>query len=164
MYTYLKFGLPRVFPPNAGSQKSVAIPAAAATAAATSSRNYRNNHHHAHRYRDSVHPSAGSSGYDSSENETTRENIPSNLRKFKSESDFHMMNTMSPPSHSQRFTTKEHQDNIPLAAIRQANSRASIAGTHISHLLPNKKQQKHRFHSEEEILGDHLMGYDGYSR
>lgn len=73
MYTYLKFGLPRVFPPNAGSQRSHR-PGPGPGPGGVRGRVNRG-------FRDSSGgPAAGSSGYDSSDNETTRSRVPPNLR------------------------------------------------------------------------------------
>jgi hypothetical protein len=72
MYAYLKFGLPRVFPPNgSGSQRSHRPGHGPGTG--TRGRVNRG-------FRDSSGPGAGSSGYDSSDNETTRDKVPPNLR------------------------------------------------------------------------------------
>lgn len=152
MYTYLKFGLPRVFPPNAGSQRS----------------HQRGGHHgpppprgHINRgYRESSAPGPGSSGYDSSDNETTRSRVPPNLRKFRSESDFRAIGGVPNSRPGSRI-----QGNIPLAALRQANSRASIAGTH--QYIPQGGNGKHygnRSHSEADLLGNDMGVYDYESR
>lgn len=59
MYTYLKFGLPRVFPPNEANPQNYA--------------NNNNNHNGGRsRLREASMNGACSSGYDSSDNETTR--------------------------------------------------------------------------------------------
>lgn len=78
MYTYLKFGLPRVFPPNAGSQRSHRPGPGPGTTRPNGvggrlNRAFRDSH---------AGPiaGAGSSGYDSSDNETTRSRVPPNLR------------------------------------------------------------------------------------
>lgn len=260
MYTYLKFGLPRVFPPNGGggSQRSHHNSAhhqqtngAGPSRGGTPGRIQQHNGGQMNRgYRDSsVHhlgvgggagggggPAAGSSGYDSSDNETTRgagggggaqhvqtntagRRVPSNLRKFRSESDFRAMNghvlsvsderggapsnhrgSMMAPAHSSRAGShmpshlSHHQQNhhqhqqmtnegsggggVPLAALRMANSRASIAGiTHTSHLqqqyghmnqhhlnqvLPvSGKHYGMRSHSEADLLGnEQVYDYD----
>lgn len=80
MYTYLKFGLPRVFPPNAGSQRSHRPgpgPGGARSGGNSGGVSGRINRG----FRDSsAGPAAGSSGYDSSDNETTRSRGPPNLR------------------------------------------------------------------------------------
>lgn len=77
MYTYLKFGLPRVFPPNAGSARSHRAgpgPGGNRSGGGAGGRINR-------AFRDSsAGPAAGSSGYDSSDNETRRSRGPPNLR------------------------------------------------------------------------------------
>lgn len=150
MYTYLKFGLPRVFPPNAGSQRSHRM--------GPGGRGHQQTRGQINRgYRESSGPAAGSSGYDSSDNETTRGRVPTNLRKFRSESDFRAIAGHQPhpraPSHVQA-------NNIPLAALRLANSRASIAGTHINQFTPNGKHYGNRSHSEADLLGNEMTAYD----
>lgn len=167
MYTYLKFGLPRVFPPNAGSQRS--------HRPGTGPGRGRVNRG----YRDSSGPGPGSSGYDSSDNETTRgHRMPSNMRKFRSESDFRAIGAVTSSRPNSRA---QHNGmggggggggnvgggNIPLAALRQANSRASIAVTHPNHYMPNGggKHYGNRSHSEADLLGGDMgMGYDYDSR
>lgn len=168
MYTYLKFGLPRVFPPNAGSQRS--------TTNHRLGTQQRSNKGQVNRgYRDSHNgPGAGSSGYDSSDNETPRGRVPPNLRKFRSESDFRTIGGIvsSRPSsrahqqqqqqhhHHQQQQQHHQQGNIPLAALRQANSRASIAGTQINHYIPNGKHYGNRSHSEADLLENDIGVYD----
>lgn len=159
MYTYLKFGLPRVFPPNAGSQRSHRMgPGGHNRGQGRQGQVNRG-------YRDSSAgpPGAGSSGYDSSDNETTRGRVPTNLRKFRSESDFRAVHTvgMPPQPPQSRIGSQMQQgNNIPLAALRIANSRASIAGTHINQFIPNGKHYGNRSHSEADLLGNDVTGYD----
>lgn len=123
MYTYLKFGLPRVFPPNGGSTRAHhrSGPGPGQGPGPGNGRGRVNRG-----YRDSnggATTGAGSSGYDSSDNETTRgSRIPQNLRKFRSESDFRTIGVVP----NSRPNSRAH-NNIPLAALK-ANSRASIAG------------------------------------
>ncbi|XP_059619535.1 ATP-binding cassette sub-family G member 8 isoform X1 [Phlebotomus argentipes] len=143
MYTYLKFGLPRVFPPNAGSQRSHNRPNGAAGGRGRVNRGYRESQ-----------PIGGaSSGYDSSDNETTRGRVPPNLRKFRSESDFRALGVVS----GSRPSSRAH-GNIPLAALKQAHSRASIAGTHLNH--HNSRHYGNRSHSEADLLGQDTYDYD----
>lgn len=157
MYTYLKFGLPRVFPPNGGSQRSNHRMA---------QHQQRNGKGQLNRgYRDSNNgPGAGSSGYDSSDNETPRGRVPPNLRKFRSESDFRTIGgvvSSRPSSRAQHQGVGGGGGNIPLAALRQANSRASIAGTQINnHYLPNGKHYGNRSHSEADLLENDIGVYD----
>lgn len=219
MYTYLKFGLPRVFPPNGGGsqrshhrsgmqqqqqQQHHVGQQATSSRGGTPGRGGQVNR----AYRDSAGPmgAAGSSGYDSSDNETTRgggggggghmntngRRMPSNLRKFRSESDFRAMNGTIVTSsgggmmmddrggggrgpsaaHSRAGSHMTHVHgngnggggggNVPLAALRMANSRASIAGTHhINQVLPvNGKHYGMRSHSEADLLGNEVYDYD----
>ncbi|XP_030371578.1 ATP-binding cassette sub-family G member 8 [Scaptodrosophila lebanonensis] len=170
MYTYLKFGLPRVFPPNAGSQRSHR-PGPGPGAMGVRGRVNRG-------FRDSSGgvggvgggPAAGSSGYDSSDNETTRSRVPPNLRKYRSESDFRAIGGIP---HSR---PESRAQGVPAAALRQANSRASIAvGQHINahhQYMGNGggghggggKHYGHRSHSEADLLGagGDGLGYGDY--
>lgn len=170
MYTYLKFGLPRVFPPNAnGTVKGSGGPP-------NSRMNTQNRGGRVNRgYRESqIGANAGSSGYDSSDNETQRSRMPANLRKFRSESDFRQILPSRPGS-----VAAHGHGNIPLAALRQANSRASIAGPvhhhHQQHHSQHSQLNGHggggggggrhygnRSHSEADLLGGahHEPGYD----
>jgi hypothetical protein len=154
MYTYLKFGLPRVFPPN-GSQRSAHNRASQAP-----SRNRgRINRGFA---RDS---GGASSGYDSSDNETTRVRVPpQNLRKYRSESDFRTINM----HHSSRPGSRVAHNNIPVTALKQPNSRASIAGTHLNHYNGGQHSSRYnhaRSHSEADLLaGEREMVYEYDSR
>jgi ABC-type glutathione transport system ATPase component len=162
MYTYLKFGLPRVFPPN-GSQRSHR---------GTSVQNHRSRGRLNRGFNRDT--SGGvSSGYDSSDNETTHggnNRMPPNLRKYRSESDFRTMN-MSVVS---RPTSRAH-NNIPMTALKQPNSRASIAGTHINHYNHHgngnvngngtSRYNHARSHSEADLLGgEREMVYEYDSR
>lgn len=146
MYTYLKFGLPRVFPPNNDSQRSSHHPV---------SRNNRGNVNRGYR-NSSVQGfsggNGGSSGYDSSDNETTKARQTQNLRKFRSESDFRMLagahNTSRPSSRAHG-----HVGNVSAAALRKPNSRASIAGTQMNSYMEGR-QYGHRSHSEADLLSN----------
>ncbi|XP_037923929.1 ABC transporter G family member 4 isoform X1 [Hermetia illucens] len=150
MYAYLKFGLPRVFPPNAGSQRSHRPgPGPGGPGRGRINRGFR----------DSTGHGAGSSGYDSSDNETPSR-APQHLRKYRSESDFRAIVGIG----GSRPSSRAAHGNIPLSALRQANSRASIAGTHVNHHhVPNGKHYGHRSHSEADLLGTDI-GYDYESR
>lgn len=158
MYTYLKFGLPRVFPPNMGSQRSHRpVPGPGIKGG-----------HINNGYRDSSGPGPGSSGYDSSDNETTRGRVPPNLRKFRSESDFR---TLGMNHHQSRPGSQMHAgNNLPLSALRQAHSRASIAGLNHHHYVPpaaRKQHYAHRSHSEADLLaggGGGGAGHDTIGR
>lgn len=177
MYTYLKFGLPRVFPPNAGSQRSHRPGPGPGGSSALGGVRGRVNRG----FRDSsgAPAGAGSSGYDSSDNETTRSRVPPNLRKYRSESDFRAISGMG-MAHSR--PESRAQGGVPASALRQANSRASIAVGQHHHLqqqqhmqqqqqyMTNGKHYGHRSHSEADLLGAGLggdggLGYDyGESR
>ncbi|XP_053687046.1 ATP-binding cassette sub-family G member 8 isoform X1 [Sabethes cyaneus] len=137
MYTYLKFGLPRVFPPNGGQ------PGRGRNSSKANGRGRVNRG-----YRDSTGPGPGSSGYDSSDNETHRGRVPANLRKYRSESDFRAIGatTSRPNSRAQ---------GIPLAALKQANSRASIAGTNVYNpYATNLRHHNLRSASEADLLAE----------
>lgn len=157
MYTYLKFGLPRVFPPHLGSQRSH-------RAGPGPGKGYINQG-----YRDSSGPGAGSSGYDSSDNETTRGRVPvtaNNIRKFRSESDFRTLGMSGVPN---RPASHLHPGNVPMSALRQANSRASIAGTHMHHQYQQSgarggKHYGNRSHSEADLLAGAGMAGDTIGR
>lgn len=75
MYTYLKFGLPRVFPPNGGGGGGGGGGGRGRNSSKANGRGRVNRG-----YRDSTGPGPGSSGYDSSDNETHRGRVPANLR------------------------------------------------------------------------------------
>lgn len=158
MYTYLKFGLPRVFPPNVGSQRSH-------RPGPGPGKGFINQG-----YRDSSGPGAGSSGYDSSDNETTRGRIPAtqnNIRKFRSESDFRTLGMSG--VHNRPASHLHPGNNVPMSALRQANSRASIAGTHLHHQYQQSgarsgKHYGNRSHSEADLLGGGGIGHDTIGR
>lgn len=160
MYTYLKFGLPRVFPPNVGSQRSHR-----AGPGPGPGKGYINQG-----YRDSSGPGAGSSGYDSSDNETTRGRVPAtqnNIRKFRSESDFRTLGMSA--GHNRPASHLHPGNNVPMSALRQAHSRASIAGTHLHHQYQQSgarsgKHYGNRSHSEADLLGGGGMGHDTVGR
>lgn len=156
MYTYLKFGLPRVFPPNVGSQRSH-------RPGPGPGKGHINNG-----YRDSSGPGPGSSGYDSSDNETTRGRVPPNLRKFRSESDFRTLGVnhhqpSRPGSHLHGGGGGGGGSNLPISALRQAHSRASIAGLNHHHYVPPaaRKHYANRSHSEADLLAS---GHDTIGR
>lgn len=104
--------------------------------------------------------SAGaSSGYDSSDNETTRGRIPAqNLRKYRSESDFRALGGIIQSRPGSRM-----HNNIPVTALKQPNSRASIAGTHlVNNYQTNSRYHNNRSHSEADLLNgaDREIFYD----
>ncbi|XP_037961247.2 ATP-binding cassette sub-family G member 8 [Plutella xylostella] len=107
MYTYLKFGLPRVFPPNHnGSQRSgtpkpktsIGSGMKPAPRIQRQSRGMRET----------------SSGYDSSDNETTTNNYNKYSRKYRSDPDFRMQNL---------HTSYQPGTGVPLVAMQQAGIR-----------------------------------------
>lgn len=107
---------------------------------------------------------AGSSGYDSSDNETTRSRVPPNLRKYRSESDFRAIGGM--PHSRPESRAQIGGGGVPMAALRQANSRASIAVGQHHHQMQQHQQQYgkhygHRSHSEADLLGAGLSQVDG---
>lgn len=156
MYTYLKFGLPRVFPPNGGSQRSHKPGPGPGRGRVNRG------------FRDSSMQHAGSSGYDSSDNETTRASRapPKNLRKFRSESDFRMLNSVvhnsnGGPHHMHSRPSSRAHGGIPVTALKQANSRASIAGPHYAqHNGVHRPNGHHRSHSEADLLAATELNYD----
>ncbi|KAH0817351.1 hypothetical protein GEV33_005440 [Tenebrio molitor] len=106
MYTYLKFGLPRVFPPNHNGSNRSGTPQHFV-------RNASTRPHTRGPKTGSRGPRDGSSGYDSSDNETT--NQYKQNRKYRSDPDFRMQNAH--PSY--------HGENpgIPIAAMQQGGIR-----------------------------------------
>ncbi|XP_045475615.1 ATP-binding cassette sub-family G member 8 [Harmonia axyridis] len=100
MYTYLKFGLPRVFPPNHDPNRS-GTPQHFIRNSSTRPREKSSKS--GHRI-----PRDGSSGYDSSDNETA--NQYKQNRKYRSDPDFRMHNVNM---------TYQHETGIPLAALKQ---------------------------------------------
>ncbi|KAH1005208.1 hypothetical protein HUJ04_006237 [Dendroctonus ponderosae] len=94
MYTYLKFGLPRVFPPNHnGSTRSGRNTPQHFTRNASTRPKMRS------QKMSSRGPREGSSGYDSSDNETN--NQYKHNRKYRSDPDFRMQNAH--PSYHQQI-------------------------------------------------------------
>ncbi|CAG9773060.1 unnamed protein product [Ceutorhynchus assimilis] len=136
MYTYLKFGLPRVFPPNHNG----------------SSRSGRGTPQHFIRNSSarpktrsqkmgSRGPREGSSGYDSSDNETS--NQYKQNRKYRSDPDFRIQNA---------HPTYHHGDShphpvLPLAAMHQGGIRPTRG-------IPQQQQQwnRHKSVSEANLL------------
>ncbi|KAL3268132.1 hypothetical protein HHI36_007259 [Cryptolaemus montrouzieri] len=108
MYTYLKFGLPRVFPPNHNGSNRSGTPQ-------HFTRNASTRPHARTSKAGSRGPREGSSGYDSSDNETA--NQYKQNRKYRSDPDFRMQNIHS--------TYQQHGPNpgIPLAAMQQGGLR-----------------------------------------
>lgn len=126
-------------------------------------------------YRDSAGPPA-SSGYDSSDNENSRGQKSyrvrekSLTRKFRSESDFRAMHSVDTLVHDEskdsRSDSQMHpSNNIPLAALRLASSRASIAGINQYNQIPHQgvndgRHYSHRSHSEADLIGNEIYDQD----
>lgn len=105
MYTYLKFGLPRVFPPNHNGSNRSGTPQ-------HFRRNSSTRPHNRSLKPGSRGPRDGSSGYDSSDNETT--NNYKHNRKYRSDPDFRMQNMYQGES-----------PGLPIAAMHQGGIRHS---------------------------------------
>nr|CAH7724911.1 unnamed protein product [Callosobruchus chinensis] len=109
MYTYLKFGLPRVFPPNQNGSNRSGTP-----------QHFTRNASARPRTRvlkpGSRGPRDGSSGYDSSDNETTTAQNYKHSRKYRSDPDFRMQTTY----HESSSPTA---GGMPLAAMHQDGVR-----------------------------------------
>ncbi|KAI7815045.1 ABC subfamily G member 8 [Rhyzopertha dominica] len=108
MYTYLKFGLPRVFPPNHNGSHRSGTPqhfSRGTSVRPTQTRVPKSA---------SRGPRDGSSGYDSSDNETS--NYYKQSRKYRSDPDFRMQSvhqSYHPPQGSPR--------HVPVAPVHQNN-------------------------------------------
>ncbi|XP_066149508.1 ATP-binding cassette sub-family G member 8 [Euwallacea fornicatus] len=114
MYTYLKFGLPRVFPPNHnGSTRSGRGTPQQFSRNASSRPKARNQKLGSRGHRE------GSSGYDSSDNEAAHNLQYKHNRKYRSDPDFRMQNTHPSYHHG----VQEHQPALPLAALQQGGIR-----------------------------------------
>ncbi|KAJ8912901.1 hypothetical protein NQ315_017231 [Exocentrus adspersus] len=108
MYTYLKFGLPRVFPPNHNGSNRSGTPQ-------HFTRNASTRPHARGLKPGSRGPRDGSSGYDSSDNETT--NHYKHNRKYRSDPDFRMQNVHQ--------AYQGGSAGLPLAAMQQGGIRPS---------------------------------------
>ncbi|KAF5281613.1 hypothetical protein FQR65_LT02933 [Abscondita terminalis] len=111
MYTYLKFGLPRVFPPNQNGSNRSGTP-------------QHFNRGPSSRPRSRVPkagsrgPREGSSGYDSSDNETSTQYKQN--RKYRSDPDFRMQNL-----HPSYHPTHGGGPEVPLAALQQGGIKTN---------------------------------------
>ncbi|CAG9784864.1 unnamed protein product [Diatraea saccharalis] len=105
MYTYLKFGLPRVFPPNHNGSQCSGTPKPK-TSIGSGMKPVPRIHRQSRGLRET------SSGYDSSDNETTTNYKYS--RKYRSDPDFRMQNL---------HTSHQHGTGIPVVAMQQAGIR-----------------------------------------
>ncbi|KAH1012300.1 hypothetical protein HUJ05_011481 [Dendroctonus ponderosae] len=138
MYTYLKFGLPRVFPPNHnGSTRSGRNTPQHFTRNASTRPKMRS------QKMSSRGPREGSSGYDSSDNETN--NQYKHNRKYRSDPDFRMQNAH--PSYHQQ----EHHHPLPLAAMQQGGIR------------PNSSHQQQQWNRHKSISEANLLAME-YNR
>ncbi|KAF5298110.1 hypothetical protein FQA39_LY02534 [Lamprigera yunnana] len=126
MYTYLKFGLPRVFPPNQNSPNRAATP-----------QHFNRGPSSRPRARPpkvgNRGPRDGSSGYDSSDNETTSQY--KHNRKYRSDPDFRMQN-LHPSYHHSHGGGSE----VPLAALHQGG-------------IKTNEWNKNKSNSEANLLG-----------
>ncbi|KAF2879508.1 hypothetical protein ILUMI_26662 [Ignelater luminosus] len=112
MYTYLKFGLPRVFPPNHNGSNRSGTPQ-------HFNRGPSARHNPRMSKSGSRGPREGSSGYDSSDNETTNQYKQS--RKYRSDPDFRMQN-LHPSYHPVHGGSPP---GVPLAALQQGGIKTS---------------------------------------
>ncbi|CAH0407909.1 unnamed protein product [Chilo suppressalis] len=105
MYTYLKFGLPRVFPPNHNGSQRSGTPKPK-TSIGSGMKPAPRIHRQSRGVRET------SSGYDSSDNETTTNYKYS--RKYRSDPDFRMQHL---------HASHQHNTGIPVVAMQQAGIR-----------------------------------------
>ncbi|CAG4941301.1 unnamed protein product [Parnassius apollo] len=122
MYTYLKFGLPRVFPPNHNGSQRSGTPKPK-TSIGSGMKSVPRVQRQSRGVRET------SSGYDSSDNETSTNYKYS--RKYRSDPDFRMQNLH--PSY-------QHATGVPLAAMQAAGARSQWAAARL------------RSHSEANLL------------
>ncbi|KAJ0179715.1 hypothetical protein K1T71_004306 [Dendrolimus kikuchii] len=125
MYTYLKFGLPRVFPPNHNGSQRSGTPKPK-TSIGSGMKPVPRIQRQSRGVRET------SSGYDSSDNETTTNYKYS--RKYRSDPDFRMQNLH--PSY-------QHSTGVPLVAMQQAGIRGE----------PHWTNSRHKSISEANLLG-----------
>lgn len=125
MYTYLKFGLPRVFPPNHNGSQRSGTPKPK-TSIGSGMKPVQRIHRQSRGVRET------SSGYDSSDNETTA-NYNKYSRKYRSDPDFRMQNLQS---------TYQASTGVPLVAMHQAGIRE-----------PQWANSRHKSVSEANLLG-----------
>ncbi|XP_053602449.1 ATP-binding cassette sub-family G member 8 [Plodia interpunctella] len=123
MYTYLKFGLPRVFPPNHNGSQRSGTPKPKNSIGSGMKPAPR-----IHRQSRGVRET--SSGYDSSDNETTTNYKHS--RKYRSDPDFRMQNL---------HTSYQASTGVPLVAMQQAGIRGEWTSS------------RHKSVSEANLLG-----------
>lgn len=159
MYTYLKFGLPRVFPPNHnGSNRSGTPqqsqhhqqPPGAGSGGVT--HHMRGTGGHTRQQMRGAKGSSrigrdGSSGYDSSDNETS--NQYKYNRKYRSDPDFRMQN-VHPSYHVQT------NPGIPLAAMQQGGIRQNGGYNHTQQFNRNKSISEANLLNAEYAYHNHL--------
>ncbi|XP_073951720.1 uncharacterized protein [Choristoneura fumiferana] len=124
MYTYLKFGLPRVFPPNHNGSQRSGTPKPKTSIGSGMKPTPR-----IHRQSRGVRET--SSGYDSSDNETSTNYKYS--RKYRSDPDFRMQNI---------HPSLQVNTGVPLVAMQQAGLRE-----------PRWTSSRHKSVSEANLLG-----------
>ncbi|XP_046960224.1 ATP-binding cassette sub-family G member 8 [Vanessa cardui] len=125
MYTYLKFGLPRVFPPNHNGSQRSGTPKPK-TSIGSGMKSVPRIQRQTRGVRET------SSGYDSSDNETSTNYKYS--RKYRSDPDFRMQNL---------HTSYQHATGVPLVAMQQAGIRGESHWTN----------SRHKSISEANLLG-----------
>ncbi|KPJ01586.1 ATP-binding cassette sub-family G member 8 [Papilio xuthus] len=144
MYTYLKFGLPRVFPPNHNGSQRSGTPKPK-TSIGSGMKSVPRVQRQSRGVRET------SSGYDSSDNETSTNYKYS--RKYRSDPDFRMQNLH--PSY-------QHATGVPLVAMHQAGIRDTWASSrHKSHseanlLAAERAERAHRAHTRRTSVADYL--------
>lgn len=145
IYTYLKFGLPRVFPQQADSLtiepfELQQVPATTATKTIKHQSNFPN---------DNLLQSVDSTDYETSDNELTSIHLqsPKQIRKFRSESDFQLLQTYSANSRVQNKRNYRSTRQSSLRNGQQHLNGGDINGT--SYWEPNIYQ---RSQSEANIF------------
>ncbi|XP_068630907.1 ATP-binding cassette sub-family G member 8 isoform X2 [Battus philenor] len=133
MYTYLKFGLPRVFPPNHNGSQRSGTPKPK-TSIGSGMKSVPRVQRQSRGVRET------SSGYDSSDNETSTNYKYS--RKYRSDPDFRMQNLH--PSY-------QHATGVPLVAMQQAGIR------------DNWTNVRHKSQSEANLLAAERL-HRGHAR
>ncbi|XP_072940988.1 uncharacterized protein [Epargyreus clarus] len=136
MYTYLKFGLPRVFPPNHNGSQRSGTPKPK-TSIGSGMKSVPRIQRQSRGIRET------SSGYDSSDNETTTNYKYS--RKYRSDPDFRMQNLH--PSY-------QHGTGVPVVAMQQAGIRGD------SHWTSSRNKSV----SEANLLGVDARPHRSYRR
>ncbi|XP_045493270.1 ATP-binding cassette sub-family G member 8 [Colias croceus] len=143
MYTYLKFGLPRVFPPNHNGSQRSGTPKPK-TSIGSGMKSVPRIQRQSRGVRET------SSGYDSSDNETST-NYKYN-RKYRSDPDFRMQNMQQ---------SYQHATGVPLVAMHQAGIQSQWGSRHKSVSEANllgidaRTHRSHRRTSVAEFADDH---------